>query len=213
MQNKLIWLASYPRSGNTLLRTILWHCYGLPSASTYLNDLERSRAVESTVGHIEADAEGRVFFPEGGLHLFKTHEPPPDWQPAIYVVRDGRAACVSLWEFYKRNGSLEDYIIGKHRFGSWSDHVSAWLPWSRPKTLLLKYEEITSDLPATLESLSPFLGRDPIAMRIPDRDEVASIDGNYVRKKSDWRETLTGDTLVLFEQVNGEMMVRLGYRD
>jgi hypothetical protein len=29
------WLASYPRSGNTLLRTILKQCFGLSSQSVY----------------------------------------------------------------------------------------------------------------------------------------------------------------------------------
>jgi len=31
----MIWLASYPRSGNTLLRVILKHCFGLSSQSVY----------------------------------------------------------------------------------------------------------------------------------------------------------------------------------
>jgi len=38
-QKDIIWLASYPRSGNTYLRTMLWHCFGLRSASIYPNDL------------------------------------------------------------------------------------------------------------------------------------------------------------------------------
>lgn len=212
MQDQPIWLASYPRSGNTLLRTILWHCFALPSASAYPNDLERSPAVEATVGHIERDAQGRAVFPEGSPPLFKTHEPPQDWQPAIYAVRDGRAACVSLWEFYRRDGTLEDCIAGKHRFGSWSGHLTAWQPWSRPRTLLLTYEAMTGDLPSALDALSRFLGRPPVATRVPARDEVARIDGSYVRKESDWRSVLTGDALAVFERVNGEMMARLGYR-
>ena len=35
-----IWLASYPRSGNTLLRTILNHCFNLKSASFYFSDFK-----------------------------------------------------------------------------------------------------------------------------------------------------------------------------
>ena len=51
--NAFIWLASYPRSGNTFLRTILWHCFGLRSASVYPQDLGGNRALEGYVGHIE----------------------------------------------------------------------------------------------------------------------------------------------------------------
>ena len=43
------WLASYPRSGNTLLRTILKRCFEQPSQSIYddteLSDPELSRLV------------------------------------------------------------------------------------------------------------------------------------------------------------------------
>jgi hypothetical protein len=31
----LVYLASYPRSGNTLLRMILWQCFGLKTVSQY----------------------------------------------------------------------------------------------------------------------------------------------------------------------------------
>ena len=49
----VVWLASYPRSGNTFLRTILWQCFGLRSASIYPKDLGSKKALEDYVGHIE----------------------------------------------------------------------------------------------------------------------------------------------------------------
>ena len=58
----VVWLASYPRSGNTFLRTILWHCFGLRSASVYPKDLGGNRALEAVI-------EGRHRFgtwPVGG---------------------------------------------------------------------------------------------------------------------------------------------------
>ena len=30
-----VWLASYPRSGNTMLRTILWHGFAMKSGAIY----------------------------------------------------------------------------------------------------------------------------------------------------------------------------------
>ena len=53
--NKLniIWLASYPRSGNTLLRTVLWHCFGLRSASLYPEDLGGNKELKRYIGHID----------------------------------------------------------------------------------------------------------------------------------------------------------------
>ena len=116
MSAQVIWLASYPRSGNTLLRTILHQSFGLQSASVYPNDLGGNKELESYVGQIEHDENRKIHFPDDAIPLIKTHEPPKDESGAVYIVRDGRAACVSLWEFYGRRQPLEAVISGKLRW-------------------------------------------------------------------------------------------------
>ena len=207
-----IWLASYPRSGNTLLRTVLWQCLGLRSASIYPNDLGGNQPLSEYVGHIEYGSDRRHRFPMGNPNLLKTHEPPADDRPAIYVVRDGRAACVSLWEFYNRSLPLENVIQGGHRFGTWSAHLQAWKPWKRPHTLLLRYEDIVNDLPRVLKHLSALLGAEIRTTKLPPREEIASSDGRWVRKKTDWKQVYSPEQLALFYTVNKSMMKRLGYR-
>ncbi|MFV2033487.1 MAG: sulfotransferase domain-containing protein [Gammaproteobacteria bacterium] len=64
----------------------------------------------------------------------------------MYIVRDGRAAAISLWRFYNQSISLQNIITGKHRFGTWAGHLNTWKPWERPDTLLIRYEDIQSDL-------------------------------------------------------------------
>lgn len=211
MSIRPIWLASYPRSGNTLLRTVLYQCFGFVSASIYSNDLGANRKLESYVGHIEHNEKGMISFPDGALPLFKTHELPTDDGFAIYVVRDGRAASVSLWEFYRRSLSLEAVIAGRHRFGTWANHLLVWQPWARPNSLLLKYEEILSDLPTVLGKISAFLDAEIINSTIPERETIADVDGQWVRKKSDWREVMTDKDVELFLQTNGLMMEKMGY--
>ena len=211
IQPKMIWLASYPRSGNTLLRTILWQCLRLRSASVYPNDVEENKALENVIGHIERDPDGRFRFPDHAIPLIKTHEHPTDGHPAIYVVRDGRAASVSLWEFWRKELSLAALIAGQHRFGTWSDHVAAWKPGTRLNTVLVKYEDMITDLQHVLAQLSDFLGCKMVSTEIPDRDRIAAIAGRWVRKKHDWESLLTDDVLVLFNQINGNAMRRMGY--
>lgn len=207
-----IWLASYPRSGNTLLRTVLWQCLGLRSASVYPNDLGGNQALSDYVGHVEYGPDRRHHFPAGNPYLLKTHEPPADKNTAIYVVRDGRAACVSLWEFYNRSLPLEDIIRGGHRFGTWSAHLQAWKPWKRPQTLLLRYEDIVDDLLTVLKKLSTVLDTEIKTTQLPARNSIAGADGRWVRKKSDWRQVYTGEQLELFNSVNKVMMKKLDYR-
>jgi hypothetical protein len=207
----MIWLASYPRSGNTLLRTVLWHCFGLRSASIYPNDLGGNKQLESDVGHIEHGPDGKIRFPAGAPVLIKTHESPSNPEPAIYVVRDARAACVSLWEFYNRRLTLESVIEGKHRFGTWSDHLLAWKPWERPNTLLIKYEKIASDLTPVLDEISAFTKFRILTTRMPERETLSGVDGRWVRQKSDWRLKISDAQLDMCNEINGEMMKRMGY--
>lgn len=219
--NKLniIWLASFPRSGNTLLRTVLWHCFGLRSASLYPEDLGGNKELKRYIGHVDQSElefvgpDRQIRFPENGIPLFKTHEYSSDANPAIYVVRDGRAATVSLWQFYREKLPLEAVIAGQHRFGTWSRHVAAWRPWERPHTLLVRYEDMTADLPRVLEQISAFLKRDILTDRIPDRETVAGLEGRWVRTQSDWKSKIPDVLLERFNIINGDMLRKMGYLD
>lgn len=207
----IIWLASYPRSGNTFLRTILWHSFGLRSASIYPNDLGNNKKLEEYVGHIEHGPDMQRSLQENGVPLVKTHEYAKDNNPAIYVIRDGRAACVSLWKFYNGNIPLEAVIEGRHRFGTWSNHVQSWSPWTRPETLLLEYEELVNNLPKALRSISDFLKKEIIKENIPARNTIAKSDGRWVKTKTSWKSELSGAHLKRFMQINKDILKKSGY--
>jgi hypothetical protein len=209
--HRLVWLASYPRSGNTFLRTVLRHCFGLRSASVYSQDLGGNRALEEYVGHIEHGPQMYDRLRESGISLVKTHEYPKDSSPAIYVIRDGRAACVSLWKFYQESIPLATVIEGRHRFGTWADHVEAWSPRQRPNTLLLTYEALRHDLHGSLHLISHFLDRPVLSERLPDRDTIAASDGRWVRRESSWQTALEGRNLARFNEICGEVLEAYGY--
>ena len=61
----MIWLASWPRSGNTFLRTILWNCFAMKSGSVYPNDLGGDRNLTRVIGHVEHDEIGKGAFHPG----------------------------------------------------------------------------------------------------------------------------------------------------
>lgn len=211
----IVWLASYPRSGNTLLRTILWQCFGLRSASIYPNDLGGNKKLEEVVGHIEPGLDRRMVFPNKNPPLLKTHEYPPDSNPAIYVVRDGRAASLSLWKFYHDHGvssSLLDVIEGHHKFGTWASHVAAWRPWERENVLFLEYEDLRCNLQDVLPRIGDFLQREALNDRLPERSRIAQADGQWVKDKTEWEKEFDKKLLRRFNEINGEMLDRLGYR-
>jgi len=148
---------------------------------------------------------------ENGIPLVKTHDIPKDNNAAIYVIRDGRAACVSLWRFYNGTIPLEAVIEGRHMFGTWANHVQSWSPWERPNSLLLRYEDLRDDLPKSLETISQFLNKEIISEQIPSRDVIEGIDGRWVKTKTDWKSDLHGKNLQRFIEINGSILKKSGY--
>jgi hypothetical protein len=201
-----------------MMRTVLRHCFGLSSASVYPLDLGGNKPLERYVGHLEPLEDGRLPFPADAIPLIKTHELPvfSDRSPAIYIVRDGRAACLSIWNFYQHSIPLEKIIsgrwrVGSYRFGRWSHHVQSWRPWDRPNTILIRYEDLTDNLASVIDRLGGFLARQPIANAIPKREDIASVDGQWVRNARRGQDSFPPELKDLFNRHNGAMMQQLGY--
>ena len=208
---KITWLASYPRSGNTYLRTILFNCFGIKTASIYPNDLGGNKILENFVGHIEHNQNKTITFQKNSIPIIKTHKLNQDENRSIYIIRDGRAASVSLWNFYGKKIPIKDIILGNHRFGTWKDHLISWNPLKRPNTLLIKYEDILCNFEYVLNSIETFLEIKVLSKKLPSRDTVALFDGRWVRSKTDWKEKISGEELNLFNKINYPVLKEFGY--
>ena len=208
---KITWLASYPRSGNTYLRTILFNCFGIKTASIYPNDLGGNKTLENFVGHIEHNQNKTITFQKGSIPIIKTHKLNQDENRSIYIIRDGRAASVSLWNFYGKKIPIKDIILGNHPFGAWKDHLISWNPLKRPNTLLIKYEDILCNFEYVLNSIETFLEIKVLSKKLPSRDTVALFDGRWVRSKTDWKEKISGEELNLFNKINYPVLKEFGY--
>ena len=208
---KITWLASYPRSGNTYLRTILFNCFGIKTASIYPKDLGGNKILENFVGHIEHNQNKTITFQKGSIPIIKTHKLNQDDNRSIYIIRDGRAASVSLWNFYGKKIPIKDIILGNHRFGTWKDHLISWNPSKRPNTLLIKYEDILCNFEYVLNSIETFLEIKVLSKKLPSRDTVATFDGRWVRSKTDWKKNISSEELKLFNKINYPILEEFGY--
>lgn len=171
----IVWLASYPRSGNTLTRTMLNRTFGVETYSEYNDryDIGSREDVSASVGHKSYPGRWEDFFPrlaaDEAVHVVKTHGPPKDGHPAIYVVRDGRSAMVSERHFFRNRSlaaikySLRELVDGASFGGNWSSHLDAWQPLLRPRTLFLRYEEIVEEPGRIVALLGRFLRLSPLA--------------------------------------------------
>lgn len=226
----LVYLASYPRSGNTLLRMILWQCFGLKTVSEYDEEPRWTAnpdwlSLVGSVQHWDTDFLVRLD-DEQGVVPFKTHAHPENMayreRPAIYVIRDGREACVSYWRYHhdilgRGDVSLRDVIRGDCLFGSWSAHVRAWNPVD---ALCLFYENMVTDLEANVGLIARFLQReaDPLlCLSVGDPitpwDQLHQTDPAFFRSGTNdtWRELMTDDDLRLFDELHGDTMREYGY--
>jgi hypothetical protein len=232
-----VFLASYPRSGNTLLRFVLAEALsGVPS-----NFDQIQRIVPEIGVHVHA-------YPlvASGGRLIKTHEPyRGKYRRAIYIVRDVRDVMLS--SFARETAldvvhirTLDEYVRpfmqGKMtRFGSWQEHVDGWMNSPLGKSgdlLVLHFEEMRTDLAGTVARCLEFLGKrvDPSVIRTAvlnnslermraKEDQAKTLpkspgeEGRWIGKGAvqGWQGKLTERHLEIVNEFAGEMLGRLGY--
>jgi len=159
-----VFLASYPRSGNTWMRFLLSELISGQTADF--------GTVETAIPYIGIqNRRVPALLPNGG-QVFKTHEQyRVEYQRVVYLVRDPRDVAVSNYEHERASLSyvdhgldhfLDQYVRGRaSAFGSWRTHTESWLNsplFERGTLLLIKYEDLRSDPERTLARVADFLG-------------------------------------------------------
>jgi hypothetical protein len=230
------WIASYPRSGNRFLRTVLSHRYGIQSIDPNLPNAGKASAnspQDASKPHVAASSPTPESEPRLEVLGLKTHHPPTpgDTRPAVYLVRDGRGALVSYAHFAlnfiyncppeqvtpeRLLATLRDLILEKRTaYKTWSENVEAWL--ARENTLIIHFEELIAEPIRVADRIAGFLGLDlpVVAEDVPTFDELKAKQPLLFRKgrKNEWQEVFTPELHRLFWDHNGETMIRLGYAE
>ena len=212
----VFWLASWPRSGNTLFRMALRHYYGIGSLSVYQ---EGYKGFEFLRGLQPLAHEDTV--------AVKTHEAPMPGTnyPAILIVRDGREAIMSMAHYlmaynpfcnsfdmamYKAN--IEGYDTGKP---DWSEFHEIWL---KVPHIRVDFKDLVADPKIVVgNAVSSVLKRDLQLVTdssMPTFSELHDKFPHFFRRGksgiggSDWSE----GRLRTFWSCHGAMMKRLGCR-
>jgi hypothetical protein len=220
----IVWLASYPRSGNTFLRMLLHEAFGLKTYSLAgTREMATSgEEVGRLVGDMNVDwtdAVSATIRSDTVPHFVKTHEEPISTNdPCIYVVRDGRSAVVSYHHYLREvdglDKSLDDVIDGRVYAGSWSEHYLNWLPRHRQNTLLLRYEAITDDPNQAVEDVAAFLGMLPVRDFSIDFSYLHQLQPALFRVGDDAPNIAElGPSEPRFRERHGAVMRELGYYD
>jgi glycosyltransferase involved in cell wall biosynthesis len=225
----VIWLASFPRSGNTFVRNILFSVFGVESSTFDMHD-------------------GVLLEPDcRNFRVVKTHMLPSQLIPedpsvkAVYLVRDGRDALVSMAHHRSDivapgTGFRENLLAAIHAekgsfFGGWSRNVMLWIDRA---DLIIRFEELVSDPAGTTEKIRLLAGLPPgNYSRIPTFMEMKSglpqygsgrgrleteierrtLAGLNFRqgKSGGWKEEMDEEMHNLFWSIHGDVMLKMGY--
>jgi hypothetical protein len=198
----IVWLASYPKSGNTWLRFLLYSVLHGPP--------EQSLDIASKIPDIHRPLPTDVMSDE--RIYAKTHYAFSDSHPkaseterAVLIIRHPRDVLFSALN-YRRLGGLTTaqmpdaqyarLFIG-HRgdpefkaqgFGTWEEHIESWAGQAAFPVHVLRYEELKSDTATHLRTVLEFLSIDASDEAIENAVRASSFDSMRameIREKHD----------------------------
>jgi len=240
LRDDAVYLVSYPRSGNTLMRFLIAN-YQYPDKVINWKTVEwaipnlRSRLFTQSHTSIVKDWNPLVF----KIHQsnFKGYK----GARVIYIYRDGRDVALSYYHFSKFHPQvnkenrcrifdefLQKFLLGGIEYGSWKEHVKKWAIDKRRTSplLVLKYEEALSEPRDALRSIIDFLGwkyNDAILKAAVEKSQYLRMKKVGLRKAIPmwkightgsaglWGKTFTAEQRELFLNTAGGVLEKLGY--
>lgn len=224
---KKIWIASFPRSGNTFFRNVLFHVYGLDSLED--ESLVKERHTKDPLVFIKAH-----LLP----YQLKTYNPKKD--VVVYLVRDGRDSICSL-AFKRKNlidpeSSMHQNFLEATKadrgsfFGGWANNCRLWLA---EECILVRFENLVKDPKAVFAELEkvialPKANWDELPTFEKQKQGIAKhgIEPDYNYQGGDfsqkffrkgeignWRTEMPLEFQQLFWKNSADMMTRLGYTE
>lgn len=218
----IIWLASYPRSGNTLLRLLCWRVFGIDSTSVYYADKGLKFLNNEGFKWFSGPQDLRkAWGSDERPHLVKTHferdagrtlaVTPRDIR-TIFVVRDGRPAAVSFRHYCKDFSDRERSLLDIAKSSEWSQMLTSWVQ-DKPDTTLVKYEDVLAAPDKVVKQLADFLGVKPIGKWVNDFSMWQTKMPKFFRSGGNdkWKAEWSPELEAAFMQTNGAWMRKLGY--
>ncbi|MGV6815050.1 MAG: sulfotransferase domain-containing protein [Phycisphaerales bacterium] len=186
----ITWLASYPKSGNTWVRFLLYSAiYGPPT-----NSLDIAKKIPDIHRPIPFDP------PADGKLLCKSHFAYSPKHPkidqtdrAVLIMRDPRDVLFSSLNYRRLAGMSEQQISDEQYaksfiahggdpdfhaigFGSWSSHIQSWKNQTVFPVLTIRYEDIKADTATTVRTIGDFLGHSFSDDAIDNAIKASSFD-------------------------------------
>lgn len=236
-----VFLLSFPRSGNTWMRTIVGGILyphelfqSLRDLDDYIPDLNTRFPSHDNY------SKPRVVKSHQPYHQREGWQNPNLYGKFIYILRHPYKVITSYYDFERFRSPhlfttlgdfVEQVMMGGYHFGNWEQHVISWLYGARraQSTLFLRYEDLQKQTIPTIIQIAGFLGK-PIdeaqaeAIRqFSSQENMIEMDKKgsevpgyeFVRRGSEretqTKETLTDDMKAMIYAYNQGQMDAWGY--
>jgi Sulfotransferase domain len=221
----VVWIASYPKSGNTWVRFLVCNlAFGLQDSAAALNRLapdihELSVAPEPPNAPIFLKTHFR-FAPTVPLSQYTAG--------ALYVVRNPADVMLSNFHYSRRSGAagsdqgaiLQEYVdrylavrgdpqwVGVG-MGTWEEHVRSWLGTQHAfPVLAIRYEDLLADPTQGAQRICAFLG----LQRTVQEVEAAVAGASFRRMKEIEEADILARNLGIFYKPYLEQSIGTGLR-
>jgi lipopolysaccharide transport system ATP-binding protein len=233
----LVYLASYPRSGNLWSQNLIRYYFGhLTFFSIYVGN-HREYLIKQVEGNATdaASNEGPSFLTpalrqtiaeQDSCTFIKTHELPFDHyftgERVIHIVRHPGAALWSYNLFLRDIDhapvSIEGLIRGDYGFNHWSTHTECWSALDQTlgdQYLRYAFEQLRPEESMICQAISKLTGL-PLCQPLgtfPSIDYWRVFRPNHIRKGTvdEWQEHFTPAECQLLLRCHGETMAKFGY--
>jgi hypothetical protein len=225
-----VFVASYPKSGNTWLRFLIANMITKKELITFKNINNYVPGIYSFRETINQMNEQRYI---------KIHDPFFEMFPrCIYIYRDYRDVLVSYFHFQVNqqqfSGTISDFIKSKNvnHFGKWSDHVLAAIKQRQKhpdKILMIGYEHLMEQPVLYAKQIADFCKIEPqrswneivsncsfehLQQMEEEHGKVFDkLDFKFFRSgtKKQWKDALTKEDIAYIMKENEEFLTQLGY--
>ncbi len=215
---QLVWLASFPKSGNTWTRFLLYqYMHGEATSSDQI-------AKEIPDTHSPGEFQAAAARPGRPLLIVKTHfqyKPTIPGERFIYIVRHPRDVIQSVMNFVRLLGddnpyrglTDEQYVrmfikAGRNplnlqaQFGTIDEHWHSWFDQTRIPGIVVRYEDLKSNTLGELRRMVEWLGQPFDDARAARAVELSTFDR---MRALEVREKVAGKEGTVFHGAKGKV--------
>jgi estrone sulfotransferase len=232
---KVVWIVSYPRSGNTWVRNLIANLQ-YPEKPRGFKDTDR---LVPDTHQLDFYNISRKEYEKYPVFLKSHYYYLPVYHKVIYVIRDGRDVLCSdyyyeLWRRQLVEEQVEDFSVffdkfiqGYVPFGAWKSHVNFWINEAHGvEWLPVGYEDLEKEPVKTLKLMAAFSGlddSDEAVKQAVERSKFemmtkwAELEGVHpykrglVGKSGAWKSRMAPVQKEAFWEYSGQLLESLGY--